>query len=104
MDLLQFHYNKSIFSKSSFNPQYWNPEISWKNKYKDATYTIRKRVWVFNKPVFLSDAWHLFKFIFINSLCLAIGLIFSNLILALIIRAIIGISFYISYNTLIKNK
>lgn len=33
MDKLQFHYDRSIFSEFK-NQQFWNPEISWKNKWE----------------------------------------------------------------------
>ena len=32
MDKLQFHYGKSIFPANSL---FWNPKLSWRNKYKD---------------------------------------------------------------------
>ena len=32
-DKLQFHYHKSIFSKIK-NQNWWNPELSWKNKWE----------------------------------------------------------------------
>jgi hypothetical protein len=57
MDTLNFHYHTSIFTK--FNPQFWNPELSWKNKYVDGS-KIKK--WAFKTVlVFTTDAWHLFK-------------------------------------------
>lgn len=56
-DTLQFHYGNSIFSK--LNPQYWNADVSWKNKYKEDLKT--PKFWgsttIF---VWLTDAWHLF--------------------------------------------
>ncbi len=35
MDVLQFHYRNSIFS--NWNTNWWNPAISYKNKYKKGT-------------------------------------------------------------------
>ena len=32
MDKLQFHYEQSIF-KNFKNQLFWNPDVSWKNKY-----------------------------------------------------------------------
>jgi hypothetical protein len=61
MDTLQFHFDSSKFSK--FKPQnFWNPQISWKNKWKngDPNYGERFRF----SSTFLvgfTDAWHLFK-------------------------------------------
>ena len=62
MDITSFHYDESIFSK--FNPQYWNPQISWKNKYIDGDVTkgMRKIFFgLFDYPTFLTDSWHCFK-------------------------------------------
>ena len=58
-DCLQFHYGSSIFSEFK-NQQFWDPEISWKNKYKDwdggdasAAFPLSKSV-----LVVLTDGWH----------------------------------------------
>jgi hypothetical protein len=78
---LQFHFNNSVFSK--LNPHFWNPNISWSNKWK----LIYGQIAITNKgkeiPKFwgsstffvaLTDAFHLFQFIFLNSLILALSL------------------------------
>ena len=86
MDVVSFHYKTSIFTK--FNPQWWNPAISWKNKYVDyskfAEYTgkvskLEKRIFILNLfsikyPTFLTDAWHFFKSLMIVLLGFAIVL------------------------------
>lgn len=86
MDTVSFHYKQSIFSK--YNPQWWNPAISWKNKYVDysrfAEYTgkvskLEKRIFILNLfsikyPTFLTDAWHFFKSLMIVLLGFAIVL------------------------------
>jgi hypothetical protein len=56
MDTLSHHYSKSIFVK--YNPQFWNPQISWRNKYIDGDYTKGRN----RKIIIFTDAWHLFKF------------------------------------------
>lgn len=66
-DTLQFHYTQSF--ARNWRAQYWNPAISWRNKYKrDASGELIRPL----KPrffgsntflVFLTDAWHLFKFL-----------------------------------------
>ena len=54
MDFLQFYYDKPN--------QFWNPKISWENKYKGGEYknglTFRGR-WL----VFTTDGWHLMKWV-----------------------------------------
>jgi len=71
MDTLVHHYPTSIFNDK--DPQFWNPKISWKNKYKDG-------VKAFGPAFFLStgilvaftDGWHLFKSIMIVLLALSV--------------------------------
>lgn len=42
------------------NPRYWNPDISWLNKYEGGIYENgRAKIGPFNKPVVLTDAKHL---------------------------------------------
>ena len=72
-DTVEFHYDYSIFS--NFNTKYWNPLISWKNKYKGDLKTPKfcGSTTVF---VMFTDAWHLFDFLQLVSFLLAI--IFYN--------------------------
>jgi hypothetical protein len=61
VDTISFHYNKSIFTKIK-NPGYWNPEWSWRNKYKHYDPKFGERFFQSKDLlVFLTDAWHLFK-------------------------------------------
>ena len=62
MDVLAFKFKNSIFK--NLNHNWWNPAKSWKNKYKDKM--------VFKGPAFIgsttlfsfiTDAWHLFRFL-----------------------------------------
>jgi len=76
MDVLSFHYDKSIFS--SLNKNFFNPQFSWMNKYKKMGNNAidmdkrRKLFWIINYPVQLTDAWHLAKTIMIFSLGFAL--------------------------------
>lgn len=68
MDVIQFHFYGSIFKNF---PKFCNPETSWKNKYKEGTTTPK----FFGSTTFLvwiTDLWHLAKFIAIISFILAI--------------------------------
>ncbi|WP_020527913.1 hypothetical protein [Flexithrix dorotheae] len=63
MDTLQFHYGKSIFNNSvKFEQEFWNPDISWKNKYqdfpKDKSPRFPGSITIF---VWLTDGWHFFQ-------------------------------------------
>lgn len=60
-DTLQFHYPKSVFASLKSQEQYWNPAISWKNKYKDYDNGQQGEAFLFSRSllVWLTDAWHL---------------------------------------------
>lgn len=77
MDTLVHHYKGSVFEK--LNPLFWNPAESWKNKYKNGDHTKGAKfpgsTTIF---VFLTDAWHFFKFIQINSYLVSISLLAWN--------------------------
>jgi len=53
MDGLQFHYDKPN--------QFWNPDISWKNKYKNND-PAQGKTFRGKYLVFTTDGWHLMKF------------------------------------------
>jgi hypothetical protein len=87
MDTLFSHYDISIFKK--FNPLFWNPEISWKNKWAQPYPQPTENKWYyfgFPPPykerfpysstifVFLTDAWHLFKFFMLTFIFLGVVL------------------------------
>lgn len=111
MDILDFHYDKSIFPVMS---KFWDAQWSWENKYSNLMTEERKK-W-FNLipiPVFLTDGWHLMKFIMLNSLilgiilycyynnCLSISGLTTSFI---IIRSIFGIGFVLMYNLILIKK
>jgi hypothetical protein len=100
MDKLQFHYNNSIFKKFK-NQLFWDPQISWKNKYKNGNPSDGEKFFL-SKTLFvgLTDAWHLFKLL--RNLFIFSGIYFlmfnyvSNifvLLYVLIARIIFGLSF-----------
>ena len=73
-DLISFRYAQSIFYK--LNPYFWDPERSWKNKYR-MPFEKGEPLWYYfnlytpmfkekfpystTALVFLTDAWHLLK-------------------------------------------
>jgi hypothetical protein len=76
-DIITFRYKQSVFYK--FNHQFWDPLVSWKNKYKTPL-TPFKPKWYYptlapkleerfpfssTMLVFLTDAWHLLKSLYI---------------------------------------
>jgi hypothetical protein len=83
---LQFRFTESVFK--NLNRNYWNPAVSWSNKWKmqstmDLAYFVKdskgKTLEKFRGSstifVWLTDAFHLFQFIFLNSLFLAFSFI-----------------------------
>lgn len=59
-DKLQFHYGKSVFSPIQ-NEQWWNPGLSWKNKYRDYDAGDKREAFLGSRTLFVwtTDAWHL---------------------------------------------
>lgn len=107
MDTLQFHFGGSVFNKYE-NQDFWNPELSWMNKYKE---DLKTPSFFLSTSLFvgLTDAWHLFKMI--RTLCLFIGTTISvyNLdfielcIVFIIARILFGLTFTLSFE-IFSNK
>ena len=66
MDVCKDHYSTSIFK--TYNPYFWNTEISWLNKYKNRAVKQGRT----NVPVQFTDSWHLFKSLMIISIAFAV--------------------------------
>lgn len=111
MDITAHKFHRSVFKK--LNPQYWNPEISWKNKYVDGDSNKGRVKWFlnFDKPVQLTDAWHLFKSLMIIFLCGAIGVaclislpIFESFIIFLTVGVVWNLVFSLFYHKFLLRK
>jgi hypothetical protein len=100
MDKLQFHYDLSIFKKFK-NQLFWDPKISWKNKYEDGDPMKGERFFL-SKSLFvgITDAWHLFKLF--RTLTIFAGIYFlfipcatkyTCLMFVIIARILFGLSF-----------
>lgn len=115
MDTIKDHYSVSIFSR--FNEKYWNPSISWKNKYvngKPENGFIKVNIFGFkiNKHVAFTDAWHLFKSIREVLIGLSItsgvyfgtqiGLFYTALFL-IVLGCVRNICFSLFYDKILKN-
>lgn len=70
MDTLMFHYSTSVFAE--YKKLFFDPSISWKNKWKDETYKTEKFWGSSTLFVFATDAWHLSKFLYHKFVILAI--------------------------------
>jgi hypothetical protein len=74
MDKIQFHFSKSIFSKFK-NQLFWDPSISWRNKYKNGDPKQGSKFWGSTTYfVFVTDAWHFFKFLKNTSMFISMGI------------------------------
>jgi hypothetical protein len=107
MDTLQFHYDSSRFYNLN-NKTFWNPQISWVNKYKNNDPKMGEK-FLGSTTIFvgLTDAWHLFKLfrnlsIFTGIFFIAIipSSIITMFIYILIIRIVFGLSFSLFYKIL----
>lgn len=60
MDTLQFKFHTSVFK--DLNQVFWNPEVSWQNKWKDGCPKFGPKFWGSTTWfVFVTDGWHLMK-------------------------------------------
>jgi len=86
-DTLAFHFGSSVFK--GLDPQFWNPNISWMNKYKDWP-TDDSAAFFLSKTVLVSftDAWHLFDLLMLLSLLIALHLR-GNIFWALLVYAVV---------------
>jgi len=68
-NVLLFHWYKFRWN-DVVKTQWWNPEVSWRNKYVDGER--RKWFWGINYPAQLTDAFHFFKMWQVIFICCAI--------------------------------
>jgi len=110
MDKLQFHYHKSIFKQNpvKYNQSFWDASISWQNKYKENSMTEPKFYGSTTLFVFMTDAWHLFKFLrniflFIGLPLMSLGPI--NILISIIVaRVVYGLVFTYFFDKVLSIK
>lgn len=107
-DKISHHYSESIFSTFK-NQMFWDPRISWLNKYVDLDVKkgfkkIKVLGFTMTKPIVFSDAWHLFNSSSMFSLLLI--LFFTVVKYKLIVFIVAGIVhvqvFNLFYNKILK--
>lgn len=108
MDITQFHYHKSIFSE--MNPIFWNPEISWKNKYLSQEPSLGPK-FIGSTSLFvgITDGWHLSKlirtfllFLGFFMLILANLSLFNSILSIIISRTAFGLMFTAAFNKILR--
>ena len=116
MDTCSDHYSISILKK--MNPNIWNKNISWVNKYNDDNPANGlKKIKFFgfevNYPVQFTDAWHFFKMVKegLNILAIivaiSININFSALFILgyfIILSVLRNVCFNLFYNKILLNK
>jgi len=104
MDSIQFHFERTPFYKFK-NQKFWNPGISWRNKWKNGDPSQGER-FRFSSTflVSLTDAWHLFKMLRNIGIFISIPLIsyqsespLQVILFALCLRIVYGIGFRLMY-------
>ena len=110
MDTLQHHFDSSVFFPSLKNSKrvyWWNPFLSWRNKYinQNPEKGLRKWLW-FDVP--FTDGWHTFKSLMIVFICISVAT-FEPLIDSPIINIIIygtawNVIFNLFYNKILIKK
>jgi hypothetical protein len=112
MDNLQFHFNRSIFKDVlKYNRKFWDPSVSWENKYKEGSMTEPKFFGSTSYFVFMTDAWHLFQMIMF--LCMFIGIAITSyysgsfifmVLKVAILRSFFGLTFTLFFNKYLNEK
>lgn len=108
MDRINFHWNTMPFYfKTHPRNEFWNPKLSWRNKYKDRNPENGSRfLFSTNLLVFTTDGWHLAQWFMLLLIGLAVVVytpIFYWIVDFVIIRLMFGIGFFLTYKTKIKN-
>ena len=115
MDVLSFRYKTSIFSKYTKLQEFFNPQESWVNKYKDNNPELGPKFFGSKTfLVFLTDAWHLAKMLMITTFTLAIVFynpvivtesIFVNIVANLLLmRVVFSATFELFFSKILIKK
>lgn len=112
MDTLSFKYKKSIFKE--WNPDFWNPSRSWRNKYKNGMEEDGAKFFGSTTfLVFITDGWHLFQFlctsfIILGMICLVNAMEFYpwwvNLSIFVAMKISWGIAFELFFAKIFRTK
>ncbi len=106
MDKIQFHFSKSIFKDNK--DIWWNPQISWKNKWKNGDPNQGESFFGSSTfLVFVTDAWHFFQFLFLSFIFL--GVVFYSTMISwyldfFIYHIAFGIVFELFFSKIFKKE
>lgn len=105
MDRISFHYHTI---PKSWNENYWNPQKSWKNKWKNGDAKQGEKFWLSSTfLVALTDGWHILKSVMLMMITLAITInieyqltkywLLNYTLIYTIVRSFFGAGFKILY-------
>lgn len=99
-DKLQFHFEKSVFKDLG---SFWNPEQSWRNKWKDGTPLRGERFWG-SSTIFVSftDAWHLLGLVRNFCLVFPLGLLLGYWWLGFVLYVVYVGVFHVLFTYVLK--
>lgn len=109
-DKLLFHFYESIFVKlPSKYHAFWNPELSWRNKWKNGNKADGEKFFGSSTIfVMFTDMWHIIKFLQYNIITLIIVLNtehYFNIYIDYVLYLTIGLSiFELIFNKLLIKK
>jgi hypothetical protein len=97
MDVVSSRWDKSIFKKKFIKyEKFFNPKISWLNKYKNGVPALGEKFPLSSTSlVFLTDWWHLAKFLMI--ICLTTAIVFYTPIFGIIDLIIFYLTFSVTF-------
>jgi putative flippase GtrA len=98
VDVCEENFDGSIFRFQDH--QFWNPRISFRNHYVNSSRTMgRRKIWKFNYPRIFASAWHLFRFIMILLMILALSIFEPvTMLTAPVIACVFGLLWHFTYH------
>lgn len=108
-DKVAHHYDQSVFSR--LNPRFWDPSVSYRNKWKNGNKREGERFWG-SSTIFvnLTDAWHLFSSLELLCAHLALSIGVSQfvpvhlLLILLGVKIIYALCFNFCYDYLLRKS
>lgn len=111
-DALAHKYGRTVFNHWGWNDQFWNPDESWKNKYKN--YPDDRSAKYFGSKTFLvgtTDAWHLAQTLELTSFTFSImlyespgkGKFWTKVLDFTLLKLAFSAGFHVSQALVVKN-
>ena len=95
-DRIQFNFGGCPYFMHR-NKQFWNPKLSWTNKWSRKDYTKERFFGSSTFLVFLTDGWHLLKEIQLSSICAALAILSGVWWYYILFRFVFALGFSMNY-------